>query len=51
MAHLGTLASKDLKERCMDGLEHSTGSWAARKRDLTARVVVQVGRVDHEGHA
>ncbi|MCD7440952.1 transposase [Streptomyces lincolnensis] len=35
-AHLGSLASKDLKARCMDGLEHSTQSWAARKRDLTA---------------
>ncbi|MET7693036.1 IS200/IS605 family accessory protein TnpB-related protein [Streptomyces sp. NPDC005483] len=35
-AHLGSLASKDLKARCMDGLEHSTESWAARKRDLTA---------------
>ncbi|WNZ08752.1 transposase [Streptomyces sp. 11x1] len=35
-AHLGSLASKDLKERCVDGLEHSTESWAARKRDLTA---------------
>ncbi|MCZ4607458.1 transposase [Streptomyces sp. Lzd4kr] len=36
-AHLGSLASKDLKARCTDGLEHSTGSWAARKRDLTAQ--------------
>ncbi|MEX2980492.1 IS200/IS605 family accessory protein TnpB-related protein [Streptomyces sp. C36] len=35
-AHLGSLASKDLKARCADGLEHSTGSWAARKQDLTA---------------
>ena len=35
-AHLGSLASKDLKARCMDGLEHSTESWAARKRDVTA---------------
>ncbi|TQK44703.1 IS605 OrfB family transposase [Streptomyces sp. SLBN-118] len=34
--HLGSLASKDLKARCMDGPEHSTESWAARKRDLTA---------------
>lgn len=29
-AHLGSLASKDLKARCTDGLEHSAGSWAAR---------------------
>ncbi|MFE8962064.1 IS200/IS605 family accessory protein TnpB-related protein [Streptomyces iakyrus] len=36
-AHLGSLASKDLKARCTDGLEHSTESWAARKRDLTAQ--------------
>ncbi|WND37732.1 transposase [Streptomyces sp. BB1-1-1] len=35
-AHLGSLASKDLKARCVDGLEHSSESWAARKRDLTA---------------
>ncbi|MFB7466316.1 IS200/IS605 family accessory protein TnpB-related protein [Streptomyces sp. NPDC056224] len=35
-AHLGALASRDLKARCADGLEHSTGSWAARKRELTS---------------
>ncbi|MET8208861.1 IS200/IS605 family accessory protein TnpB-related protein [Streptomyces sp. NPDC005373] len=35
-AHLGSLASKDLKARCADALEHSTESWAARKRELTA---------------
>ncbi|MGW7286596.1 IS200/IS605 family accessory protein TnpB-related protein [Streptomyces sp. NPDC054847] len=34
-AHLGSLASKDLKARCMDGLEHGSGSWAVRKRGLT----------------
>ncbi|MFC9908642.1 IS200/IS605 family accessory protein TnpB-related protein [Streptomyces sp. NPDC127197] len=34
-AHLGALASKDLKARCRDGLEHSADTWAARKRDLT----------------
>ncbi|WP_328871535.1 transposase [Streptomyces sp. NBC_00287] len=33
--HLGSLASKDLKRRCADGLEHSTKTWAARKRELT----------------
>ncbi|MEU9288513.1 IS200/IS605 family accessory protein TnpB-related protein [Streptomyces sp. NPDC048275] len=33
--HLGGLASKDLKTRCQDGLEHSADTWAARKRDLT----------------
>lgn len=34
-AHLGSLASRDLKARCRDGLEHSAESWAARKRELT----------------
>ncbi|WP_435851636.1 IS200/IS605 family accessory protein TnpB-related protein [Streptomyces umbrinus] len=34
-AHLGSLASKDLKARCRDGLEHSGDSWAVRKRELT----------------
>ncbi|MFE3400069.1 IS200/IS605 family accessory protein TnpB-related protein [Streptomyces anulatus] len=33
--HQGALASRDLKTRCADGLEHGAGSWAARKRDLT----------------
>ncbi|MFI2353046.1 IS200/IS605 family accessory protein TnpB-related protein, partial [Streptomyces sp. NPDC019443] len=33
---LGSLASRDLKQRCADGMEHSTDTWAARKRDLTA---------------
>jgi IS605 OrfB family transposase len=35
-AHLGSLAGKDLKARCRDGLEHSTDTWAVRKRGLTA---------------
>ncbi|WP_381797711.1 IS200/IS605 family accessory protein TnpB-related protein [Streptomyces niveus] len=34
--HLGSLASRDLKARCADGLEHSAESWASRKRELTA---------------
>jgi len=33
--HMGSLASKDLVARCRDGLEHSTDTWAARKRSLT----------------
>ncbi|WP_405502401.1 IS200/IS605 family accessory protein TnpB-related protein [Streptomyces anulatus] len=33
--HQGALASRDLKTRCADGLEHGAGTWAARKRDLT----------------
>ncbi|MGW2329762.1 IS200/IS605 family accessory protein TnpB-related protein, partial [Streptomyces sp. NPDC001700] len=34
-AHLGTLAARDLKRRCAEGLEHSADSWAARKRAVT----------------
>ncbi|MFE7273318.1 IS200/IS605 family accessory protein TnpB-related protein [Streptomyces sp. NPDC057623] len=34
--HMGRLASRDLARRCRDGLEHSTETWAARKRELTA---------------
>ncbi|WP_190219392.1 IS200/IS605 family accessory protein TnpB-related protein [Streptomyces griseosporeus] len=33
--HLGTLASRDLRVRCADGLEHGAGRWAERKRELT----------------
>lgn len=33
--HLGSLASRDLKARCRDGLEHSAEAWAVRKRELT----------------
>jgi hypothetical protein len=35
-AHLGALASRDLKTRCADGLGHDSDRWAARKRALTA---------------
>lgn len=34
-AHLGSLASKDLKARCRDALAHSGETWAVRKRELT----------------
>lgn len=34
--HQGRLASRDLKARCADGLEHSADTWASRKRNLTA---------------
>ncbi|MEU0838601.1 IS200/IS605 family accessory protein TnpB-related protein [Streptomyces sp. NPDC005962] len=34
-AQLGTLASRDLKRRCAEGLEHSTDTWPKRKRALT----------------
>jgi hypothetical protein len=33
--HMGRLASRDLARRCRDGLGHSAGAWAERKRDLT----------------
>src|SRR5258707_12090184 len=35
-AHLGALASGDLKARCAEGLDHDSDKWAARKRALTA---------------
>ncbi|WP_405692136.1 IS200/IS605 family accessory protein TnpB-related protein [Streptomyces sp. NBC_00057] len=35
--HQGALASRDLRARCADGLEHSKETWASRKRDLTAQ--------------
>ncbi|MEU6711989.1 IS200/IS605 family accessory protein TnpB-related protein [Nonomuraea sp. NPDC046802] len=35
--HLGSLAARDLKRRCADGLAHSSQTWAARKRDLTGQ--------------
>lgn len=34
--HMGRLASADLARRRRDGMDHSTDTWAARKRDLTA---------------
>ncbi|MDX3689740.1 transposase [Streptomyces europaeiscabiei] len=34
-AHLGSLASMDLKTRCRDGVSHSGEAWAVRKRELT----------------
>lgn len=34
-AHLGSLASRDLKTRCADALGHDGEAWAARKRALT----------------
>ncbi|MFI6728318.1 IS200/IS605 family accessory protein TnpB-related protein [Streptomyces sp. R-74717] len=35
--HQGRLASRDLRARCADGLEHGAETWASRKRDLTAQ--------------
>ncbi|MFF9015941.1 recombinase family protein [Streptomyces sp. NPDC014870] len=34
--HLGRLASLDLKQRCADGHDHNSDTWAARKQGLTA---------------
>jgi len=34
--HLGRLAAGDLAQRCRDGLAHDKGTWADRKRALTA---------------
>ena len=34
-AHLGALASRDLRRRCAEGLEHSADTWAERKRAVT----------------
>ncbi|GGW01955.1 transposase [Streptomyces narbonensis] len=34
--HLGRLASLDLKARCADAGDHTSGTWAARKQGLTA---------------
>ena len=35
-AHLGSLASRDLKARCATGWSTTADTWAARKRELTA---------------
>ncbi|WP_055596519.1 IS200/IS605 family element transposase accessory protein TnpB, partial [Streptomyces hirsutus] len=51
-AHLGTLACRDLKTRCHDGLGHDAKTWAARKRELTplssARWAGAITRATHE---
>ncbi|MFF1845096.1 IS200/IS605 family accessory protein TnpB-related protein [Streptomyces sp. NPDC058217] len=51
-AHQGTLASRDLKARCADGLEHSADMWAVRKRDLTkessSRIAGAITKATHD---
>ncbi|MCJ0875888.1 transposase, partial [Streptomyces sp. AP-93] len=51
-AHLGALASRDLKQRCADGPEHSTDTWAARKRGLTkessSRIAGAITKASHD---
>ncbi|MGW5276877.1 IS200/IS605 family accessory protein TnpB-related protein [Streptomyces sp. NPDC004044] len=50
--HQGRLASRDLKARCADGLEHSADAWAARKRDLTplssSRIAGTITKATHD---
>ncbi|MGW1553405.1 IS200/IS605 family accessory protein TnpB-related protein, partial [Streptomyces sp. NPDC002346] len=50
--HQGALASRDLKARCADGLEHSADSWALRKRDLTplssSRIAGAITKATHD---
>ncbi|MGW1094128.1 IS200/IS605 family accessory protein TnpB-related protein, partial [Streptomyces sp. NPDC002596] len=50
--HQGALASRDLKARCADGLEHSADTWAARKRDLTplssSRIAGAITKATHD---
>ncbi|WP_243717467.1 hypothetical protein [Actinomadura sp. KC345] len=36
-AHLGSLAGRDLKDRCQAGTTHTTDQWATRKRELTGQ--------------
>ncbi|WP_406359723.1 transposase [Streptomyces sp. NBC_01544] len=51
-AHQGALASRDLKARCEDGLEHGAQTWAARKRELTgvssSRIAGAITKATHD---
>ncbi|WP_411089522.1 IS200/IS605 family accessory protein TnpB-related protein [Streptomyces sp. 061-3] len=51
-AHQGALASRDLKARCADGLEHGAETWAARKRELTgvssSRIAGAITKATHD---
>ncbi|MFB9573816.1 IS200/IS605 family accessory protein TnpB-related protein [Streptomyces yanii] len=51
-AHQGARASRDLKARCADGLEHGADTWAARKRELTAqsssRIAGAITKASHD---
>ncbi|MFE4958921.1 IS200/IS605 family accessory protein TnpB-related protein [Streptomyces sp. NPDC056653] len=51
-AHQGALASRDLRARCADGLEHGAESWAARKRELTgvssSRIAGAITKATHD---
>ncbi|MFC9246541.1 IS200/IS605 family accessory protein TnpB-related protein [Streptomyces sp. NPDC057136] len=51
-AHQGALASRDLKARCADGLQHSAETWASRKRALTgvssSRIAGAITKAAHD---
>ncbi|MFE9865716.1 IS200/IS605 family accessory protein TnpB-related protein [Streptomyces sp. NPDC005506] len=51
-AHQGTPASRDLKVRCAEGLEHGAQTWAACKRDLTressSRIAGAIAKATHD---
>jgi IS605 OrfB family transposase len=50
--HQGALASRDLKARCADGLEHGADTWASRKRELTplssSRIAGAITKATHD---
>ncbi|MEV7914188.1 IS200/IS605 family accessory protein TnpB-related protein [Streptomyces griseus] len=50
--HQGELASRDLKVRCGQGLEHGAGTWAVRKRELTkvssSRIAGAITKASHD---
>ncbi|MEE1811758.1 IS200/IS605 family accessory protein TnpB-related protein [Streptomyces sp. BE133] len=50
--HQGRLASRDLRARCADGLEHGADTWASRKRDLTplssSRIAGAITKATHD---
>lgn len=54
-AHLGALASRDLKTRCRQGHDHTRLTWAERKRNQTAqsssRWAGTLTRATHEQYA
>ncbi|MYQ77608.1 IS200/IS605 family element transposase accessory protein TnpB [Streptomyces sp. SID4923] len=51
-AYQGGLASRDLKARCADGLDHDAKSWAVRKRGLTglssSRIAGAITKASHD---
>ncbi|WP_405937653.1 transposase [Streptomyces sp. NBC_00726] len=51
-AYQGSLALRDLKARCADGLDHGAESWAVRKRGLTglssSRIAGAITKASHD---